>query len=225
MASEANIKAFARTDSGKGVARKLRDENKVPAVIYSAGKEPQSVALDGVTLGQALRAGHFYTRVHTVDIDGKALKVLAKDIQYHPVTDNVLHIDFMHYNAKATVTVQVSIKVIGQEDSPGLKKGGVLQLVASDIELSCRADSIPEEIVISIAGKDIGDSVHMHDITLPEGVTASVSGEDVTLASIVGTRTSTMADLDDETAAEASEGAEGEASSDDKAEGEEEDSE
>lgn len=218
MAKEASIKAYARTESGKGIARKLRNENKIPAVIYSNDKEPQSIALDGVTFGQALRAGHFYTHMHTLDIDGKALKVLAKDIQYHPVTDNVLHVDFMHYNAKATVTVQVSIKVIGQEESPGLKKGGVLQLVASEIELSCRADSIPKEIVISVEGKDIGDSVHMNDITLPEGVTTNMAGEDVTLASIVGTRTSTMADIDGEPAAEAGEGAEGEAAADDKAE-------
>ncbi len=198
----ANIKAEIRKESGKGVARKLRNENKVPAVLYSAGKEPVSLSIDGYDLMMAMQQGGFYTTKHVVAADGKKLEVLAKDIQMHPVTDKVQHVDFMTYNAKQEVRVNVNVTITGEEDSEGLQIGGVLQLLRSEIEVICRADNIPDEIIVSMAGKDIGGSVHLSDITFPEGSRSAVQDRDFTIASVVGTRSSTMEDLDAEMDAE-----------------------
>lgn len=186
-----DIKAFARTESGKGIARGLRAEGKIPAVVYGPGEEPVAIALDGHSLFMAAQAGGFYTTKHTLNIEGgKKIAVLAKDLQRNPVSSKVLHVDFMHYNAKAMVRVSVNIVIVGEEDSPGLVKGGVLQMVRNEVELLCRSDSIPESIVVSMAGKDIGDAAHMSEVTLPDGVTSVIQDRDFTLASVVGTRSS-----------------------------------
>ncbi|RYG58392.1 MAG: 50S ribosomal protein L25, partial [Alphaproteobacteria bacterium] len=119
---------------------------------------------------------------------------LARDIQRDPVTDLPLHVDFIPYNPKSIIHVNVSVRVEGEDQSPGIKIGGVLQLIESQIEVICRADSIPEEIVVSVAGLDIGDSVHLSSITLPEGVKPAVTDRDLTIVSVVSTRTSNTAE-------------------------------
>ena len=211
----AQIKAFNRENTGKGVARELRRNNQVPGVVYGLGKEPTGVAVDGHSLLMATQAGSFYTTKHELDVDGKKIDALARDLQRHPVTGKILHIDFMYFNAKQEVRVNVGVKVEGQEDSPGLKKGGVLQLLRSEVELVCRADAIPSHITISMAGTDIGDAVHMSSVELPDGVQPAIHDRDFTIASVVGTRTSTMADLEDgEEGGEAAEGEEGSAEGD-----------
>lgn len=186
-----DIKAFARAGAGKGVARGLRAEGKVPAVVYGVGEEPMPIALDGHSLFMAVQAGGFYTTKHTLNIEGgKKVAVLAKDLQRNPVSSKILHVDFMHYNAKAMVRVSVNIVIVGEEDSPGLVKGGVLQMVRNEVELLCRSDSIPDNITVSMAGKDIGDAAHMSEVTLPDGVKPVIQDRDFTLASVVGTRSS-----------------------------------
>jgi large subunit ribosomal protein L25 len=188
------IEAIAKLASGKGAARDLRRNGFVPAVIYNKGADSQSIAIKGAHLAAALRAGHFYTHNHELSLDGKTVKVLARDIQRDPVTDVPLHVDFIPYNPKSIVHVNVSVRVEGEEQSPGIKIGGVLQLIEAEVEVICRADSIPEEIVVSVAGLEIGDSVHLSSLKLPEGVKPAVTDRDLTIASIVSTRTSNTAE-------------------------------
>lgn len=189
------IQTELRKGTGKGVARKLRNENKIPAVLYGAGKEAQPIAVSGYDIMMSMQAGGFFTNMQELMVDGKVHKALARDVQHHPVSGKVEHVDFLRFDPKQVLKVMVSVHVADEEQSPGLKKGGVLQLVRTEVELLCRADAIPESITISMAGKDIGDSCHISEVTLPEGVSPTVD-RDFTIASVVGTRTSTMADLD-----------------------------
>lgn len=188
------ISAIAKLASGKGAARDLRRNGMIPAVIYNKGADSQSIAIKSSDLAAALRVGHFFTHNHELSLDGKAVKVLARDIQRDPVTDLPLHVDFIPYNPKSIVHVNVSVHIEGETESPGIKVGGVVQLIESEIEVICRADSIPEEIVVSIAALDIGESVHLSDIKLPEGVKPAVTDRDLTIVSVVSTRTSSTAE-------------------------------
>lgn len=201
----AQIQTEIRNKSGKGVARKLRLENKIPAVLYGAGKEPQPITVSGYDIMMGLQNGGFFTNMQELMIDGKAQKALARDIQRNPVNEKVEHVDFLRFDPKQTLKVNVSVIVTDEEQSPGLEKGGVLQLVRAEVELFCRADAIPDAIKISMAGKDIGDAAHISEVDLPDGVKPTTD-RDFTIASIVGTRSSTMADLDEDgTAAEGEE--------------------
>ncbi len=200
------IPAQSRTETGKGISRKLRRDGRIPVTVYGSG-DPINLSMAANDLLRSVRAGAFWTTKHTLDIDGKdKLDVLARDVQTHVVNGLPMHADFMRFDAKKQVRVNVTVRVTGEDQSPGLLKGGVLQLVRSDIEMVCRADSIPNELVISMAGTDIGDSVHMSSIELPEGVRPAIADRDFTVASVVGTRTSTMANL-----AEGEEGADADA--------------
>ncbi len=192
------IAAVAKTRSGKGAARELRRTGFTPAVVYGLNKEPEHFGINTKDLAKALRVGHFYTHTQELKIDGKSLKVLAKSIQRNPVTDEPIHVDFLRYNPSSQVHVDVMVRLEGESESPGLKEGGVMQLIETNIEVVCRADSIPEEIVVSVASLHIGESVHLSDLKLPEGVRAAVTDRDLTIASIISTRTSNMAALDAE---------------------------
>lgn len=218
------MEAIEKTKQGKGAARELRRNGMVPGVIYAAGHDSQSIAIRAKDLDAALRAGHFFTHNHELNLDGKTVKVLARDIQRDPVTDIPLHIDFIRYNPKSIVHVDVSVRVEGEAESPGLKTGGVLQLVETTLEVVCRADSIPQELVVSVASLDIGESVHMSQIALPEGAKWGVTDRDLTVVSVVSTRTSATAEDEaaDAAAAEAAaaEGAEGVEGGEARAEGE-----
>lgn len=203
-----DIKTQLREVSSKGAVNALRQQGMIPAVMYGAGKGPQPIAVDGHDILMTLQKGHFFTHRHMLDVDGKKQEVLARDVHRHPVSDKILHIDFLRYDPKRITKVMVAVRVIDEDKSPGLKIGGVLQLVRPEVELVCRADSIPEEVVISMAGKEIGDSAHISEVTLPEGVKPSVD-RDFTIASVVSTRTSKSSDADEEaTETEAEEGAE-----------------
>ncbi len=211
------IAAVAKPNSGKGAARELRRNGFIPAVIYNKGADSQSIAINGKDLAASLRIGHFFTHNHELNLDGKTVKVLARDIQRDPVTDLPLHVDFIPYNPKSVIHVNVSVRVEGEEASPGIKIGGVLQLVESQIEVICRADSIPEEIVVSVAGLEIGESVHLSTVKLPEGVKPAVTDRDLTIVSVVSTRTSnTAADEAADTATAEAAAAEGEKKAEDK---------
>lgn len=200
------IAAVAKANSGKGAARELRRNGFIPAVIYNKGQDSQSIAIKASDLAAALRKGHFFTHNHELNLDGKAVKVLARDIQRNVVTDVPMHVDFIPYNPKSIIHVNVAVRVEGEDSSPGIKVGGVLQLIEAEIEVICRADSIPEEIVVSVAGLDIGESVHLSNVKLPEGVKPAVTDRDLTIVSVVSTRTSNTAEdeaADAATAAEA----------------------
>ena len=197
------LKAVAKTRSGKGAARELRRQGYVPAVVYGLNKAPEHYGVFLKDIHKALRIGHFYTHTQEIVVDGKPLKVLAKSIQRDPVNDEPIHIDFLRYNPSSLVHINVMVRLEGEADSPGLKEGGVMQLIETDIEVVCRADSIPEEIVVNVAELHIGESIHLSSLKLPEGVKPAVTDRDLTIASIISTRTSTMAELDAAAEAEA----------------------
>ncbi len=188
------IQAEAKTASGKGAARAARNAGLVPAVIYAPGSAPEHVSVNARDLAKAIQIGHFYTNVQELNIGGKTSKVLAKALQRHPVTDTVIHADFMRYDAKRMVNVNVTVNIVGEELSPGIKTGGVLQVIETQLEVVCRADSIPQDITVDVSGLDIGDSIHLSSIKLPEGVKSAVTDRDLTIASVVSTRTSSVAE-------------------------------
>ncbi|MFZ2587950.1 MAG: 50S ribosomal protein L25/general stress protein Ctc [Alphaproteobacteria bacterium] len=187
------IAAVSKPKQGKGPARELRRQGYIPAIIYGHEKEaPLPLGIKLYDLEKALRVGHFYTHKQELVVDGKTLPVLAREIQRHPVTDIPTHIDFMAYNPSRRIHTNVMVMVVGQAECKGLKNGGVIQLVESTIEVICRADSIPEQIEVSIAGLDIGDTVHLSEVSMPEGVKAAVIDRDLTILSLISTRTAAM---------------------------------
>jgi large subunit ribosomal protein L25 len=201
------MKAVAKDKQGKGAARETRRQGYVPGVIYAQGHDSQAVAVFGKDLAKALQIGHFFTTTQELELDGKPVKVLARDIQRHPLTDMPMHIDFIRYNPASKIHVEVTVKIVGAELSPGIKEGGVLQLIETTIEVVCRADSIPSDIEISVAELGIGDAVHLTEVKLPEGVKAAVTDRDLTIVSVVSTRTSNTADDEAADAAAAAEAA------------------
>ena len=187
------MQAIDKPVAGKGAARLMRRQGYVPAVVYGPGQAPMTLGVAVMDLAKALRVGHFFTHLQELVVNGKSMKVLAKDIQRHPVTDLPIHVDFTYYEPSRKVNVNVMVRIVGEKESPGIKLGGVLQLIETSLEVVCRADSIPQEIEVSVAGLDIGGSVHLSSLTLPEGVRSAVTNRDLTIASVVSTRTSNMA--------------------------------
>ena len=187
------MQAIDKPVAGKGAARLMRRQGYVPAVVYGPGQAPMTLGVAVMDLAKALRVGHFFTHLQELVVNGKPMKVLAKDIQRHPVTDLPIHVDFTYYEPARKVNVNVMVRIIGEKESPGIKLGGVLQLIETSLEVVCRADSIPQEIEVNVAGLDIGGSVHLSSLTLPEGVRSAVTNRDLTIASVVSTRTSNMA--------------------------------
>ena len=223
MTNIMTIKAELRDRVGKGSSRAARNTDKIPAVIYGDKKDPLSIVLENYDLFMLrTKNENLFTRLCEVAIDGKKENTLIRDIQYHPVTDEPMHVDFLRVKKGTTLTIMVPLKFVGEEECPGLKGGGVLNIVAHEIELSCQADAIPESIIISLEGKEVGDSIHFGSITLPEGTTASHEEEDFTLAAI--TAPSALKSKEDsegtsegEEGTEGAEGAEGETPAEEKA--------
>ncbi len=205
MATGYELKASPRDRVGKGAARALRREGLIPAVIYGDKQPalPIAIAIKETTL--LLHKGGFTTHLGTIEVDGKAHRVIAKDYQLDPVRDNLLHVDFLRVSAGATLTVEIPVHFINEETSPGLKRGGVINIVRHTVEMTVPVDSIPESLVIDLAKMDIGDSVHISAIDLPAGCKPTITDRDFTIATIAS-----PAGLKEETA----EGEEGEEAED-----------
>lgn len=196
-ASHHVMNAIAKPAQGKGAARALRREGMIPGIIYGKGNEAgETIGVNSQDLAKALRVGHFFTHTQELNIAGKTVKVIARDIQRHPVTDTPIHIDFIRFDPSRIMSVNVTVNIVGADKSPGIKQGGVLQLVEAELEVVCRADSIPQEITVDISALEIGDSVHLSEVKLPEGVKSAVTDRDLTIASVVSTRTSKMEEED-----------------------------
>jgi large subunit ribosomal protein L25 len=186
MASITPIKAQIRDNSGKGSSRSLRREGRIPAIIYGKGQENVSISLDENELRKLYRKANFCAQVMDIDVGTKKFKVLPRVVQLHPVTDIAEHIDFMHINDKDQIKVIVHLHFLNEDKCIGLKRGGVLNLVKRDLELLCNADSIPHHIDIDIINLNIGDSLHIEDIKLPDGVSPINIDKNFTIATIVG---------------------------------------
>jgi len=187
MSDIKQIKAVARDRAGKGAARAVRRQGQVPAVIYGGGQAAEAIALDFNQTKQLIFAGHFLTTVFEIDVDGKTTRALPRDYQLDPVRDFPMHIDFLRLSAGQMIKVVVPVHVVGQESSPGVKRGGTLQIVEHSVELLVPSDAIPDYVEASVADLDIGSSIHLSDITLPNGAKAT-STENVTLVTVSGVK-------------------------------------
>src|SRR5687767_10615702 len=161
MSEQLTLSAETRERAGKGASRAIRRQGRVPAVIYGDKQEPVTIHLEEKALVKALSTGHFMNAVAMIDVGGDQLRTLPKDVQFHPVTDRPLHVDFLRIGEHSTVHVNVPVHFTNEDDSPGLFRGGVLNVVRHDLELICDAASIPEEVVIDLTGYEIGDSIHI----------------------------------------------------------------
>ena len=184
MSDEVAIEAMPREPRGKGGARALRREGRTPAIVYGGGGEPLSVSLDYNVLERELERRGFFARLYDLKVNGDVIRVLPRDVQLDPVSDAPIHIDFIRYVAGSTLAVSVEVRFEGQEESEGLKRGGVLNIVRHEVELLCPLDAIPEFLVADVTGSEIGDSIHISQIDLPEGVTPTITDRDFTVATI-----------------------------------------
>jgi len=184
MADIATMTAETRDRAGKGAARAIRRAGRVPAVIYGAKKDPVMISLDPIDLMKELRQQGFFARVYEISVAGDKERVLPRDMQVDPVTDDPMHVDFMRLSRGATINVEIEVNFINDEESPGLKRGGVLNVVRHAVELICPMDAIPESLTADLTGLDINDSIHISEIELPEGVTPSITDRDFTVATI-----------------------------------------
>jgi large subunit ribosomal protein L25 len=179
-----NLSAEPRLRAGKGPARATRRMGRVPAIVYGDNKEPALISLEPRELGRHLARPGFFNHLVEITVDGTTHRALPREVQYHPVTDAPLHVDFQRVGAGATVTVAVPVAFVDQERSPGLRRGGILNVVRHDIEMLCSVDNIPERLVVSLAGLDIGDSVHINVVEMPQGARPVIHDRDFTIASI-----------------------------------------
>jgi large subunit ribosomal protein L25 len=186
MADLVVFPAEPRQGTGKGAARTLRRAGKIPAIIYGGSEPPVKVALPVKEIKRQIDTNpRFFSTVFELELDGTRSHVLPREAQMHPVTDVPLHLDFVRAEGGAEMTVSVPVRFANEGISPGLKRGGVLNIVRRDVELVCPANAIPGELVADLAGFDIGDSIHISHIKLPEGARPTIADRDFTIASIV----------------------------------------
>ena len=185
MSDQLTLPAEARDRAGKGASRALRREGRVPAVVYGEKKEPLSIHVEEKLLSKMLSTGHFMNSVVMIDFEGKPNRTLPKAIDFHPVTSRPIHVDFLRIGEHTKVHVAIPMRFDNEEQSPGLKKGGVLNVVVHELEIVCDAASIPNEIHIPLDGPEIGDSIHIGQVKLPDGVVPANTDEDFTVATIV----------------------------------------
>lgn len=185
MSDALTLPAELRERAGKGASRELRREGRVPAVIYGGKEEPLTIHVEAKELVRQLNTGHFMNSIVMVEVGGKKLRTLPKDVALHPVTDRPLHVDFLRLAKDAKIQVAVPVVFVNEDDSPGLKKGGVLNVVRHELELVCESDKIPDDITIDVTGLDVGDSIHISNVTLPAGAESAISDRDFTIATLV----------------------------------------
>ncbi len=184
MSDQLTLSAEARDRAGKGASRALRREGRVPAVIYGMNETPLSIHVEEKLLNKLLGTGHFFNSVVMVEVDGKKVRTLPKDVAFHPVSDRPLHADFLRVSEHAQVHVNVPVRFENEDASPGIKKGGVLNIVLHDVELIVDAAEIPDDIVVDLTGYDVGDSIHISAVKLPKGAKV-VDTSDFSFATIV----------------------------------------
>jgi large subunit ribosomal protein L25 len=176
--------AEARDRVGKGAARALRREHKVPAVIYGNKLPPQGIALDGHELHLRLNAGGFMTSVFEISVDGKTERVIPRDYQVDPVRDVPIHVDLLRVGKDTVLQIEVPVHFVNHDKSPGIKRGGVLNIVRHNVELFVSADAIPESLEVDLSGLDIGDGIHVSAVKLPEGARPVIRDRDFTIATV-----------------------------------------
>jgi large subunit ribosomal protein L25 len=185
MAATKQLAAVTRSGTGKGAARSVRREGRVPAVIYGGGMKPEPISVDFRDINKLIYAGHFLTSIFELEVEGRKERVLPRDYQLDVVTDRPVHVDFFRLTPGSRVRIGVPVHVENREASPGLKKGGALNLVLHTVEVMAPSDAIPESLTIDLTGLDFHGSVHVSDLKLPEGCKPVSSKTDQTVVTIV----------------------------------------
>jgi large subunit ribosomal protein L25 len=180
------LQATARPRAGKGAARQARREGKVPAVIYGDGQSPEMIALDYNDLWKQVLKGHFTSTVIEINVEGKKTRVIPRDLQVDPIKDHPIHVDLLRIGKDGRIRVQVPVRFINDQLSPGLKRGGVLNIVRHDVEIICPFDHIPEAFEIDLTGLEIGRSIHISSVELPKDAELTIKDRDFTVATIAG---------------------------------------
>ncbi len=186
MANIIQMQAERRERGGKGAARRLRKQGRVPGVIYGDNKEPEMIHVSFVDLLKQVNTGTFESTLVDLEVEGKKVRCIPRDVQLDPVRDFPIHVDFLRLGKGARIAVEIPVEYVGHEQSPGLKRGGALNIVRHEVEVYVNADNIPEKIVADISGLNIGDSLHISAVKLPEGVEPVIQDRDFTLATITG---------------------------------------
>ena len=184
MADTTIINGNLRNSTGKGSARAVRRAGRIPAIIFGDKKETISIDIEEREYKKIMNQSGIFSRLLDLSVDGKSNLVLTRDIQFHPVSENPLHVDFLRIGKGSNINVSVPVSFINEELSPGLKTGGVLNTVRFELELMCPADSIPEKIEINLEGLVVGDSIKISSVNLPDGVSSTITDRDFTIATI-----------------------------------------
>lgn len=179
-----SLSAEPRTRAGKGAARATRRAGRVPGVIYGDGKDPVTISLEPRELSRAINRAGFFATIVDVSVEGSVHRTLPREVQYHPVSDAALHVDFMRVGAGAQVHVSVPVSFVNHEAAPGLRRGGILNIVRHSIDIVCSVDAIPDRVVVDLTGLEIGSSIHVERVAMPQGVRSTLSSRDSTIASI-----------------------------------------
>lgn len=185
MSEALTLAAETREQVGKGASRLLRREGRVPAVIYGNKQDPAAIHVEEKALYRLLMTGHFMNSVVMIEVGGATVRTLPKDVAFDPVSDRPVHVDFLRISEHATVTVQVPVRFTNEDASPGIKRGGVLNVVRHELELIVDAAEIPDDVEVSLKGFDVGDSIHISNVTLPKGASSAIDDRDFTIATIV----------------------------------------
>ena len=188
MSSNIVLTVDVREGAGKGAARAIRREDRIPGILYGGGADPVSITLRGNEVRKALNTGQFISNMMELEHEGKRQKVIARDVQFHPVTDAPMHVDLYRVKEDTIISVEVVVHFINEEKSPGMKRGGVLNVVRHAVEVDCPAGAIPESLEADLDGLDIGDSIHISSISLPDGVKPTIDDRDFTVATLQGSR-------------------------------------
>lgn len=185
MSDQLTLSAESRDRAGKGASRALRNSGRVPAVVYGNNEPPLGIHIEEKLLVKALMTGHFFNSVVMIETPAGSFRTLPKDVQFHPVSDRPLHADFLRIGEHSTVHVSVPVKFVDEAKSPGMKRGAVLNVVRHELELVCDAALIPDDVVISLEGLDIGASIHISHVALPTGSSSAITDRDFTIATLV----------------------------------------
>ncbi len=198
MAENVILNATARAGTGKGAARAARRENLVPGIVYGGGSEPTAINLKFNELIKMLKAGGFLSTLLTLKVDGKDERVICRGVQRNVVNDLPIHVDFLRLSSKSRINLMIPVQFTNEDESAGLKKGGTLVVVRNEVELKVTAGNIPDHLEVDLLNVEIGDTIHMSDITLPEGTRPMITDRDFVIANIGAPKTVDLDDDDDE---------------------------
>ena len=209
------LKGEVRESIGKASAKTARKSGMIPCIVYGDEKDPVSISINYISALKLYNTGRMLTTLLDLELsNGDKMKVIPKEIQIDPVKDNIIHIDMLRLAEDARVSVEIQVNFIGEDDSPGIKTGGVLTVTRYSVELDCPAIKIPESIDVDISNLNMGESVKLSDVTLPEDVNPVITDRDITIASVTAPVEEVEEEIIEEEAEEGEEGAEGEESAD-----------